>query len=223
MLFTYYNIIIKQEIFMMVKAKIIGLLTAISRVLPVFFWLFLIFGFEEPAVAVASVLAASIHEIGHIACILIKKGSFRIKGVLSGFRIAQKESLSYEDEMLIYFGGPAINLIAALLSAFFIPVFREYAFCFSLINLVTALSNLIPIKGYDGYGILRAYIRKNEYDEAVLCIPERISFAITFLLCIFSLYLIDRVGGGYWIFAVFFLSMINCIKDGIEKRLNFEK
>ena len=46
---------------------------------------------------------------------------------------------------------------------------------------------------------------------------ERISTFLIFMLAILSLYLIDRYGGGYWLFAIFFSMMIKRIGKGLDK------
>ena len=197
------------------KKTFFSALNKISEILPAFFWVLLIFGFEEPPVALISITAAIIHECGHMSYIFLKKNNGKLRGNLSGFRIKSKGVFSYKDEMLTYIAGPLANLSTALLVVLFIPLFGETAVDTAIIHLVTAISNLLPIKGYDGYGILRCLIQKSERAEDALIFVERFSSGLIFFFCIFSLYLIDRQGGGYWIFAVFFASMIKNIKDGL--------
>ena len=81
------------------------------------------------------------------------------------------------------------------------------------VNIFTALSNLLPIKGYDGYGALRAIIKKHELPNKFSSALSITSSSLVFAFCIFSLYLIDRYNGGYWIFGVFFVSMIKELKS----------
>lgn len=185
----------------------------LEGVLPAFFWAFLIFGFEEPYMALLSIIAAIIHEGGHILSILLRRGKPMLRGVLSGFRIKSGGVITYAEEMLTYLAGPLANLAAFVIFSLLSLSCGEWAAMASVINLITALSNLLPIDGYDGYGILRTFLHMRESGERALRIVERISSALIFILCIFSLYLIDRMGGGYWIFAVFFVSMIKCIRN----------
>lgn len=185
----------------------------LEGVLPAFFWAFLIFGFEEPYMALLSIIAAIIHEGGHILSILLRRGKPMLRGVLSGFRIKSGGVITYAEEMLTYLAGPLANLAAFVIFSLLSLSCGEWAAMASVINLITALSNLLPIDGYDGYGILRTFLYMRESGKRALRIVERISSALIFILCIFSLYLIDRMGGGYWIFAVFFVSMIKCIRN----------
>lgn len=194
----------------------IRIINKLINILPAFFWIFLIFGFEEPTVAIISISAAIIHEIGHILCILAQRGRLNLRSVVSGFRITKEGSITYEQEILSYVSGPLANVILFLLLSLAAPLLGEWAFNTAIINLATAVSNLLPIEGYDGYGILRALLQKREADLWVLRLIKRISSGLIFTLAVFSLYLIDRLGGGYWIFAVFFFSMIKSIKDDLE-------
>ncbi|MBQ7326006.1 MAG: hypothetical protein IJW93_00830 [Clostridia bacterium] len=185
----------------------------LEGVLPAFFWAFLIFGFEEPYMALLSIIAAIIHEGGHIFSIMLRRGRPMLRGVISGFRIRSGGVVTYREELLTYLAGPLANLVAFIVLSLLSLLFGEWAAMAAVINLITALSNLLPIEGYDGYGMLRTYLQMRECGAWALHLVKKISSALIFILCIFSLYLIDRMGGGYWIFAVFFVSMIKCIKD----------
>ena len=75
----------------------------------------------------------------------------------------------------------------------------------------------MPIEGYDGYGIMRTLIEEKEENHSLLRLLDGASASLTFILCIFSIYLIDRYGGGYWPFAVFFVSMIKRFDKTLSK------
>lgn len=195
---------------------LIWLLNKACAILPIFFWLFLIFGFEAPMMAIITLCSALIHEMGHLICIMrIKKIRPSIRGVLSGFRIRIGDGMTYDEEILAYLSGPAINLFLFVLLSFLALILGELCFILAIINLATALSNLLPIEGYDGYGAIRAFIGKKEMGTGASRALTAISTSLIFILCIFSLYLIDRQGEGYWIFGIFFISMIKCIKKRI--------
>lgn len=194
---------------------IFDIINRLISILPVFFWVFLIFGFEEPCIAIISIVAALVHEGGHILYILWRRGRLNFKGVLSGFRIKPKEALTYSEEIMTYAAGPLTNLTFFLLFSFLAPAFGSLMWEIAIINFATAVSNLMPIEGYDGYGVIRAYLEGKNKAYLARCVLKRISSALTFFLCIISLYMIDRMGGGYWIFGVFFISTIKCIKDDL--------
>ena len=199
------------------KTVVLWCLKKVSEVLPVFFWAFLIFGMDESSMATMTIVAALIHELGHIGYIYwIKKGIPGLRGVPSGFRIKSKIALSYSEEIGMYLFGPLVNIAAFAICSYGAFYLGESMWNFALINLATAVSNLLPIKGYDGYGIIRAIILKGEAREWALSGLSLISTGLIFLLCIFSLYLIDRYGGGYWIFFIFFISMLKHFKEKLQ-------
>lgn len=194
-------------------------INSISSVLPVFFWLFLIFGFDEPGMALSTIFAAIIHESGHLLSIKTKKKlNSNIRGVISGFRIKTVSPISYDDEIKIYLAGPIANLVAFVILLFLSTLFGDNLIISSIINLATALSNLLPIEGYDGYNALMTLIKKYELDERFSVALFTASSACIFLFAVFSLYFIDRANGGYWIFLIFFSSMIKCIKKSLVEQ-----
>ena len=199
--------------------SVIALLSErLCSILPMFFWLFLIFGFEEPLIAIITVVSALLHECGHIGYILWRRGRPKdMRATINGFRIKKNTSLSYGEEICLYLSGPAVNLLLFIVASLLTLVFGEICYLIAVINLATALSNLIPIEGYDGYGAIIAYLHLREESEAAERLISGISTALIFLLTLLSLYFIDRLGGGYWIFAVFFVSTLRHMDQGLVK------
>lgn len=192
------------------------LINRICCVLPIFFWLFLIFGFEEPKMALMTITAAMLHELGHIGYMfLFLRQKPSIRGVMNGMKLRSASSLSYDEEIGLYLSGAMVNLFLFVTFSFAAPILKVDSWTFALINLATAFSNLLPIEGYDGYGTLMAIIRKKHECQPIEKALSRLSSALIFIFCIISLYFIDRQSGGYWIFAVFFVSMIKCIKKAL--------
>ena len=176
-----------------------------SYFLPCIFWILIIFGFDAPYIAVMTILAAGIHELGHISAMLLFKNLSPIpSGHLSGFRIKNISSSSYLTELTVLAAGPLMNLATYLILLPF-SCTGGYLYLFSIINAATGLSNLLPAEGYDGYGILKELL---EWHGRSTLILDRISFMISVFFTFFSLYMIGRYGTGYWIFCVFFLSLL---------------
>lgn len=191
----------------------------LCEILPVFFWIFLIFGFDEPHVAIMTILSALIHEAGHICYVVTRlDGRPDLRGALSGFRIRKSPFMSYKQEFLTYLSGPLANLFVFVVLSLLSAVIGGEFFPFAIINLTTAVSNLLPIVGYDGYGILVTLIKMRDMKPLYLTLLSSISDALIFSLCIISLYFIDRHDGGYWIFGLFFVSMIKCINTNIKRQ-----
>ena len=181
-----------------------------------FFFVFLIFGFEDTFIAIMTLIAAAIHECGHIGYMYyLKGGGIKLRGVLSGFRMEMGLNTTYKEEIILCSLGPMVNIFTSVIFGLAAFLFGEKCALFSAVNLATALSNLLPIKGYDGYRMLNALFeeKNNQIMIKLLC---GLSSSLIFIFCLFSLYLIDRYGTGYWIFGVFFISMIKSIGDDIS-------
>lgn len=193
-------------------------LDSINTFLSVFFWILIIFGFDDAEIASLTVLSAVIHECGHIFyCYLGIKKRGNLRGTISGFRIKSQKGLSYKQTVRIYLAGPLANLVAATIGLLLMPYSAEYAKNFIIVNVITAFSNLLPIEGYDGYGVLKTLAEKNDCTGTWEQILSIISFALMVILCIFSLYLMVRCDGGYWIYAIFITSILQKLGKMLKK------
>lgn len=195
------------------------LLNVMTHCLPAVFWCLLLFSFDTPYIAMLTLLCAFIHECGHELYICVKTGKLRIpRGAVNGLKISYDElsRLSYGEEAILYAAGPFANILMTLIFPLYARL-GEYALYFAIINLTTAASNLIPIKGYDGYGILNAFLRRSLPPHVSERITETLSFSSTLILCIISLYFIDRFGESYWIFFVFSASLLSGVTQSLKK------
>ena len=192
-----------------------NILKTAEKILPLLFWVLLIFAFDAPVFAIFTILAALIHEGGHVLFGLIA-GEARLlpSAHPTGFRIKAAKSMSYNAELLLLIGGPVLNFIAFFaLKTLFCISGDTLIYDFAFINLLTALTNLFPIKGYDGYRIIESIILITKEDGFIsLFILRALSFLFTSLLCFLSLYFLLKLGEGYWIFALFFSSLFIDIK-----------
>ena len=187
-----------------------------SEILPIAFWVLLLFGFDKPYIALITLICAVVHELGHYAAILLLKFDTGTPiGHFSGFRIRGKSIISYGKSILVFLGGPIANLIFAGL--FLIPaLFGGYAFMLFIINIGTAISNLLPIKGYDGYNVLLSLIKKRGflYGEVWL---RRVSFFLCTVFCFLSLYMMYYRDGGYWVFGIFIAMIISEMAESLDR------
>lgn len=196
-----------------IKRIILDFLGRLCDFLYIVFWLLVIFGFDEPYVAVLTVISVIIHEIGHELCIRRFFGRARLPvGKANGLKIKAGAFQSYRQEILTYTLGPAANLGAAAVGILASLFVGEYALTFAILNAVTALTNLLPIKGQDGYGIISVLIRLYEMDETFDAILSYVSLVLSAFLCFFSLYLLNTVGEGLWIFGAFYVSLFSSLK-----------
>ena len=180
-------------------------------VLPYLFFVLMIFSFDEIWMAVLTVISAVIHEAGHVVALLAVGGEFSLYGTVSGPRLRSGKMLSYKEELAVALSGPMLNIIVFI---FLLLIKSEgYIFIFALLNLITALSNLLCIQGYDGYRIMTCILilaGKERYCEIALF---RISFLFSAILSFFSLYFISRFNSGYWSFFVFIFFLFKAVKN----------
>lgn len=199
------------------KRRILKAIEGLSSIMSMTFWALMLFSFEEIELAVVTLLCAIIHELGHVTCIVFMGQQFKLRGVANGFRIKSNYVRSYDEEIMTYLSGPIANIFCSIILFVFSLLISSRFEIMAVINLATGLSNLLPIKGYDGYGALYAIIKKRDEWETAQELLNAFSSVLILSLCILSLYLIDRYDGGYWIFAVFFVSMVKEIKITLDK------
>lgn len=178
-------------------------------VLAAFFWITLIFAFDTPYISVCTVLAAVVHEGGHKLAFLITGASSSLpRARLFGFKIKFKPTRSYWEDIFCAAAGPAANVLMCVCCIPLIILSKEAYSILTTVNLATAFSNLLPIKGYDGYNILNSLALAYSKEGVLINIIEIFSFLSLCLMTFFSLYLILKVGEGYWIFTIFFFSLL---------------
>ena len=185
------------------------LLRMMLNILPVVFWLCLIYSFDNPTVASITVLAMIIHEFGHIACIFILTGDFYLpRGDLTGLRIVKNKMATYLHQLLLYASGIISNLVAVII-VFSLPCARNsFIELFITINLATALSNLLPVEGYDGYKILVLAVDYFNLNSIAYFAVEIISFTVSFVTSVMALFFVYNIGNGYWIMGIFVFTII---------------
>ena len=178
------------------------------------FWILALFGFDEPTVAIITLIAVAIHEFGHEAMLFVLKKPLRLPFPRAdGLKIKSRAFLSYKEEVAVLVGGPFANLMFALTAPLLFPK-SELLELFSLINGLTALTNLIPVRGYDGYKIIGAIAEHFEFVSLKRGL-EVCSLLFASAIMLLSLYAIDRLDAGYWIFGVFFIFLIKEVKNSI--------
>ncbi len=194
------------------------LLRFFEKILPLVFWVLLIYAFDSFAFGTLTLAAAVIHEAGHIIPACFIKNASVPSATASGFRIKLSRSVSYRDDFVITLGGPLVNLVAAFLLFFSFRIYaKEYVLIFAILNLMTALSNLLPVRGHDGYRLLETllliFFDSPERPAAILSF---VSAFFTVVLMFLSLFFLLKMGEGYWIFFLFFASFIQEIKKSQE-------
>ena len=220
------------------RTLIIRALEWLSRVLMMLFWISVMLAFDSVYTAVCTLLAAVIHEGGHIAALYTVKrrrarGGTSVRGgrdgrcagglsaAINGFRI-ETGYLSYGEEAFVAFAGPLINLLAALFCGIFILLSgisrrggqaADGAAIIAAVNLLTALSNLLPVRGYDGQKILRAALSARASADLADAVCRAVSFILICAGCFLSLYLMLRLSCGYWLCGIMTASLLSELSD----------
>lgn len=169
----------------------------LTRVLPFLFWALLLLGFDKPSVACLTAAAALLHEAAH-AIFAFYLGGYTLRARTYGFALTPKRTLSYREEIAVAAAGPAANIAVFVLLAPLAARFGGGIAAFGILNLLTALSNLLPIRSYDGYRIIDAASKTVLKPELAERIMNVLSTSLLFILTVLSLYLVLRLDTGYF-------------------------
>ena len=150
---------------------------------------------SRSVLALAALLAALFHELGHLLIARKYKIQFQeCKVGLFGAGLYPDNSLfSYKQEIALCAAGPLFNF---LLAAALLPVLSRYPHTFLLYLYFSSLSlgilNLLPIRDFDGGRILYSVlsIRCSQHTSS-LCLSF-LSFLSLFILWSFSVYFLLR-------------------------------
>ena len=114
-------------------------------------------------ITAATLAAAAVHELGHIAAAkLMRIGISSITLLPLGADISFSRMRSYREEFVTASAGAAVNLVTAI---FCMPLARsEFADLFVTSNIALAVMNLLPIKTLDGGGTLKSVL--------LMCLPQ---------------------------------------------------
>ena len=191
------------------RYRIIELAELISgSILPIIFWVSLIFGFDTPYIAILTLISAMMHEIGHGLVISVLSRGASLHGHASGLRIKEGRMLSYGSEIAVLLGGPLMNIFIFLLTLPFGNAMLGYVRILGFVNLATGISNLLPLEGYDGYGAISMLLRSKGAEHLIERL-EAFSFVLSITVTFAALHLIDLFGEGYWIFGLFFFTVVS--------------
>ena len=149
----------------------------------------------------AMVVAATVHELGHIitASVLhLPLGGMRLD--ILGARISTAVSISYFDEWMLSAGGPAFNLITA---ACLMPLCEssEWISLFIYSSLGLATLNLLPVDTFDGGRMLFCFLSSFTDGELPRRAVRFLSFFFVFLMWLISVYLLMRIGNSLSLFV----------------------
>ena len=185
--------------------------------LAIIYLLFMLFC-DKSGLAAMSLLAAALHELGHLAAaraMHIPIGAMRFD--LLGARIDVKgRILSYEEEWLLCVAGPLSSLVFSLIGAFFWSHTR-LAISFSCASLLLGLLNLMPIQTFDGGRMLECALLSFTTPQKTGSVLRGCTFLFLWLLWAFSAYLMIKIADGISLFF-FTLSLLARFLEGREQK-----
>ena len=171
---------------------------------------------DQSGIILATVLAAGIHEIGHLVAawtMRIPLGGLRW-GTL-GMRLEVKgRILSYGEEWLLCAAGPLASLLAAAGGALWWEE-AEIARLFSCASLILGILNLLPIRSFDGGRMLACCMARLGATRLTEDLLRVVSVLFLCLLWATAVYFLLRTGSGLSLFC-FSLSLFYRFFEEIE-------
>ncbi len=168
--------------------------------LALIYLLFMLFC-DKSGLAAMSLLAAALHEIGHLVAARVMHipiGAMRFD--LLGARIDVKgRILSYGEEWLLCMSGPLSSLVFSLIGSFFWS-HTKLAIAFSCASLLLGLLNLLPIQTFDGGRMLECALLSFTTPQKTGSILRGCTFLFLWLLWAFSAYLMIKIADGISLF-----------------------
>lgn len=177
---------------------------------------------QPTGMALTSLLAAVLHECGHLAAawfLGIHLRSLDIGPIGATIRI-RGSLISYRDEWMLCAAGPAANLISAAIA--FI-LFRRNgnlpsaAVDFCAVSVMLAILNLLPIDGFDGGRMLSCVVGSLFGPRVASVSLDICSFLSIVILWMLSVYLLMCFGTSLSLF-VFTLSVFGRVFIRSEER-----
>jgi len=170
---------------------------------------------DRTGLIVPTLFAVFIHESGHMLAMWAADCQPRaIRLIPTSVQIVRGFSSKRGGEIAITLCGPLANiLLSGVLFANYLIFKSEQSFVFSLLNLVIAIFNLLPVSGLDG-GTLLTTILSNFTDlyhaESIVRIITAVFAVIIFLLGVY-LWVSDTVNISVFIVAIY-LGVCSLIK-----------
>lgn len=160
---------------------------------------------DRTHLALAAVIAAAVHEAGHLAAaramgIPVRAMRFHMlgAGLVPGGRL-----LTYGEEFLLCIAGPLASLLFAAVPA---PLWQRsrFAAALSCASLILGVLNLLPIRAFDGGRMLEAAVSARWSPAVSDTVLTATSLVSLFLLWAIAVYFLLRAGDGLslWCFSM---------------------
>ncbi len=152
---------------------------------------------DRSGVALATLIAASVHECGHLwAAHRLHIPMRRLRLDLPGARLdTDGRMLTPGEEWLLCAAGPLCSLLLSVASSFWWER-GDFFVTLSCISLLLGALNLLPVKGFDGGRMLEAALFRFLPPRALHLLLSGATFTVLFLVWAVAVYLLLIVGDG---------------------------
>lgn len=141
---------------------------------------------DRSGVMLWGLLAALLHECGHLAVMLLIPGHSprEINVTPFGMRIENSPLAEFAGgNNLVLFAGSGVNFICTAVTFGFLPEFAAVSF-------VLGVLNLLPVKGMDGGGILLRLLERRMRESSALIMSDIISWVTLCILAACGIYIL---------------------------------
>ena len=162
---------------------------------------------DRTGLALPSLFSVIMHEIGHLfAMWVLDCAPKSIRLIPASVQVTRGISDRYINDVLIALAGPIFNLVLfGTLYYNYLAFGNRTVLIYSMINLIIAAFNLLPVNGLDGGTVLFSFIaRKGDLNRAMLTL--RIITAVlaaTFFILAVTLTVRGKVNLTFYIIAVY--------------------
>ena len=164
---------------------------------------------DHSGVCAMTVLAAALHECGHLGAARVLHIPFgQMKLDFLGARLEVRgRMLSYGEEWILASAGPLASLLGAAGGALFWSR-SYYAQMFSCASLLLGLLNLLPIRSFDGGRMLECTLSHFLATRVLQDAMRVISFLFLCILWMVAVYFLLKSGSGLSLFC-FSMSLLS--------------
>lgn len=161
--------------------------------------------FDRSNVVLQNLLAAALHEAGHITVMMVFGEKPReIRFTPFGMRIERKEmnNMNFKKEALIAAAGPITNFLSAAICIILNRYFSLNLTVFTAVNIALGVLNLTPCEPLDGYRVTRYILMQKTSEEKTEKILKISSLVFLFPIASAGFYVLLKSGFNFSLLLV---------------------
>ena len=164
---------------------------------------------DKTGLALPTLFAVVIHEIGHLFCMWLKESTPKsIRLIPASVQITRSVTHRYNNDIAVALSGPTVNLILFCVLYIYYTAFKnQTVLYYALINLIVGCFNLLPVIGLDGGTALFSIIaQKKDVNRAMLTLKIiTLSVGTAILLLAVSLTLRGNINISVYIISIYLI------------------